>query len=506
MDERNDPAEFLSLDALRRIDAQCARFEAACRSGARPDRADFLLRDAGPEEGAELARQLQALDAHYRDHPPPGVGRAKPADPATTSDLTGPAPPPPSNRTRFVLTVTEGPHRGRIFSFEEHDTFIVGRSPCAHCRLPARDEFFSRLHFLVEVNPPAWRLMDMGSTNGTFVNDQRVRVADLRHGDVIRAGMTVLVATVEEEPSGLEPVTREYQAAAEGVVEPAAEPLEAEEIPTPQLGNFQLLRELGRGGMGKVYLALRLSDNSVVALKTILPAVHSAPAVERFLREAAILSQLQHPNIVTFRDMGEAEGQLYFAMDFVPGVDAARLLRAQGPLPIARAVDLTCQLLDALDFAHGRGFVHRDVKPANLMITPAGGRDAVKVVDFGLARVYQSSRLSGLTITGHVGGTRPFVAPEQITRFREARPAADQYATAATLYNLLTGCYVHDFGKSPRDWLPLILQVDPVPIRSRRSDVPEGLAEVIHRALARDPAARFRNVKELQQALEPFRG
>src|SRR5262249_39332353 len=144
-----------------------------------------------------------------------------------------------------------------------------------------------------------------------------------------------------------------------------------------------------------------------------------------------------HPNIVAFQEMGESEGRLYFAMDYVRGTDAAALLKEHGPLPVARAVGLVRQMLRALDYAHAKQFVHRDIKPANLLVAGAGGQETARLADFGLARVYQASQLSGLTMTGDIGGTVAFMAPEQITNYREAKPPVDQYAAAASLYNLL---------------------------------------------------------------------
>ena len=183
--------------------------------------------------------------------------------------------------------------------------------------------------------------------------------------------------------------------------------------------------------------------------------------------------------------MGESGGVLFFAMDYVRGQDAHKLVKKQGPFAVGRAVTLIGQLLDALAFAHGRGFVHRDVKPSNLLITEGDGGERLMVADFGLAKVYQASNLSGLTMTGDVGGTVPFMAPEQITEYRSARPPVDQYSAAATLYNLLTGAYVYDFPLAFQNQLLTILHEDPVPIRRRRPDLPEALAAVIHRGLAR---------------------
>jgi serine/threonine-protein kinase len=268
---------------------------------------------------------------------------------------------------------------------------------------------------------------------------------------------------------------------------------------------YRIVRELGRGGMGIVYLAVCATDGSLVALKTIKPAVDSTQSdVERFLREARILQELNHPNIVAFREMGEAGGSFYFAMDYVKGTDAGELLKSHGPFSIGRAVGLVRQLLSALGYAHDSGFVHRDIKPSNLLLTEADGAEVAKLADFGLARVYLDSKLSGLTMMGDWGGTMAFVAPEQITRFREAKPPVDQYSAAATLYKLLTGRFLFDFPRKSERRFLMILEEEPVPIRSRRPDIPDELAAVIHRALAKEPAKRFADVKAMSQALLPF--
>jgi serine/threonine-protein kinase len=445
---------------------------------------------------------------------------------------------------RVLIAVIAGPHQGEVFTFAGHDTFLVGRSKRAHFRLPEKDEYFSRIHFLVEVNPPQCRLMDMNSTNGTYVNGQKVLMADLAHGDRIQAGQTVLQVSLEDPDQ--EPPTRRAEADAEGIppslgpeLPPTASGAPAvprgacpvcaavagaafpglnrapvdgwplclacqEQVRAlPQLiPGFQLVRELGRGGMGIVYLALETGAGTVVALKTIKPAVNASKAdVERFLREANILRELDHPQIVPFRSLGAANGQLYFVMAYVRGTDASRLLKEQGPLPIRQAVGLVCQLLEALEHAHSKGFVHRDVKPGNLLVTEVGGREEVRLADFGLARVYQASKLSGLSLAGQVAGTAPFLAPEQIVNFREVKPAADQYAAAATLYTMLTGRYTHNFPSVFQDRLLMILSEEPVPIQSRRPEIPAELAEVVHRALAKAPDGRFADVRTMRQAL-----
>jgi serine/threonine-protein kinase len=164
-----------------------------------------------------------------------------------------------------------------------------------------------------------------------------------------------------------------------------------------------------------------------------------------------------------------------------------------------------CQVLEALEYAHAKGFVHRDIKPANMLVAEAADGEVVKLADFGLARVYQASQLSGLTVVSDISGTPAFMPPEQITHYREAKPPADQYSSAATLYHLLTNQHLFDKPRHPLQQLAMILQEKPVPILERRPDLPAGLANVIHRALAREPEERFPEIRALRQALLRYR-
>ena len=426
---------------------------------------------------------------------------------------------------KVVLTVTAGPHEGKAYEFAEHDSFIVGRSKRAQFRLPLKDQYFSRMHFLVEINPPDCRLVDLASRNGTFVNGERVVVATTLHdGDLIHGGRSQLRVSVQ--PSAA-PVTksaadstthRSLSGLTQDELRPDAAALNVRashagllpdnfrdliarrEQPIP---GYCLVDEIGRGTMGVVYRAAREADGRVVALKTIIPSRRDDPSeLRRFLREADILRQLDHPHIVRCEDIGEANGFLYFAMEYIPAMDLKQRLEASPqPFSISACVELTCQLLEALQAAHDRGFVHRDVKPSNLLVLERDQRDVVKLSDFGLARVYQASKLSGLTLTGSFGGTMGYVAPEQITAFRDCQPVSDQYSAAATLYHLLTRSFIHDLPRELGQQLQMILTATPIPIQQRRADIPDSLAAIIHQALSRDPAERFHSCAEFRDAL-----
>jgi serine/threonine-protein kinase len=440
---------------------------------------------------------------------------------------------------RIKLMVTAGPNEGTHYTFDSHDTFLVGRAVETHFRLPETDKYFSRMHFLVEVNPPLCRLIDMGSHNGTFVNGERVQTATLRDGDLIQGGTTTLRVSIEapdqapaitqtlhgvagilqspEErvavgvqaeigtprPSSTEPTKESFQPApAAAAVHPL---LAGKAVRLPTVPGYRIERQLGKGGMGTVYQARRESDNRAVALKVILPPLEPREKdVRRFLREANILKNLSHPNIVTFYDLGGTVELFWFAMELVSGTDLATTMKAEGPLDMHRSVGLVCQILDALAYAHREGFIHRDLKPANLLLTTVDGYETLKLADFGLARTYQASQVSGLTMEGDVGGTARFMPPEQIVNFRAVQPSADQYAAASTLYHLLTNAYTYDCQGGVHIQLKMLLLTEPVPIRNRRPDLPEKLAAVIHKAMARQPEQRYADVVAFRTALLPF--
>lgn len=439
---------------------------------------------------------------------------------------------------KIQLSVTHGPHKGRIFEFEGHDTFLVGRGTKAHFRLPNEDRYFSRVHFMVEVNPPNCRLLDLNSRNGTYVNASKVQTIDLQDGDVIKGGKTKMRVDIEQKAplpneksdvssqvrsilptdfsSSSSDVTKNERTAC-GVVASGEERFLPDgfaklmldrEQPFP---GYRLVKELGVGGMGIVYLAIRENDGRVVALKSLKP---DAAASDRdrafFLREAKVLESLQHPNVVAFYDMGQASGMLYFAMEYVPGIDLGAAVREfDGPFNIRRGCQLICQVLEALEYGHKKRYVHRDVKPENLLLSAESSIDIVKVADFGLARMYGTSTLSGLTMTNQIGGTPQYMPPEQITDYRHAGPAADQYSVAATLYFLLTGRFVLQSGSISStaelaEHFLKILNDEPVPIQEYRPDLPDGLAKAIHCGLAKNPEARFENVTEMKQILSDF--
>jgi serine/threonine protein kinase len=274
-----------------------------------------------------------------------------------------------------------------------------------------------------------------------------------------------------------------------------------------QIDEYRLLEKIGEGGMGAVFKAVHLRLEKVVAVKLLLAGRADDPqAVARFRREMRAVGRLNHPHIVRATDAGEADGYHFLAMDFVEGIDLARLVKARGPLPVAAACELVRQAALGLQHAHEHGLVHRDIKPSNLML----GRDGrVQVLDLGLARLH-ANRQAGdeLTTPDQIMGTLDYMAPEQAGGAHGVDIRADIYSLGCTLYQLLTGRppfagpqFVH-----PAQKLAAHLHFPPPPLQGQRPHVPAALAAVVARMLAKQPADRFATPAEVANALAPFAG
>jgi serine/threonine-protein kinase len=190
-------------------------------------------------------------------------------------------------------------------------------------------------------------------------------------------------------------------------------------------------------------------------------------------------------------------------MEYVAGKNGSALVKTEGPLVPERVVRLGCQLLDGVAHAHLQGIVHRDIKPSNLLVTGPAGDETLKLADFGLARAYGESAMSGLTVVGTAAGTPGYIPPEQVSNFHAARPSADQYSAAATLYYLLTGRPVYETEGGAVEGLLRVMNSEPLPLRQppEGPPLPRRLREVICRALARDPRQRFPDVLVMREAL-----
>lgn len=429
---------------------------------------------------------------------------------------------------RVTLHVVAGPQTGRDFTFDQHDTFMIGRSEDAQFCLP-QDRFFSRHHCILEIAPPQCFLRDLGSTNGTFVNGIRVETAHLKHGDRIQGGETVLEVEVavdqaeifsqipgsgeRTEPSIITVACLNCGVPAQAeasrpdaklsyVCDECREKLRKNPQPIP---NYQMLRVLGQGGMGSVMLARSVQDGRAVAIKTLLPEVAvSEQSLKRFLREIEVSSSLQHPNIVSYIEHGTHNGIVYLVTEYVTGMDASRLAKHRGgKLNYKEVVKIIEQTLAALEFAHKKGFVHRDIKEQNILVDGNYPNYLAKLTDFGLSKSYKQTGMSGVTMVGDVAGTIAYMPPEQVRDFKEVRPPSDIYAVGMTAYSLLTGAHALDI--SPKagvaETVKAIFEKPIIPISSRVPDVPSRVSTVFEMALAKQVDRRWRTAGEMREAL-----
>ncbi len=272
---------------------------------------------------------------------------------------------------------------------------------------------------------------------------------------------------------------------------------EGEDLVGKKLGEFRLLREIGRGGMGVVYEAEQLASSRRVAVKLLSPSIsHTQAATDRFLREGKLAASLSHPRTTFVYDAGEIDGRFFIAMELMGGETLRDVVEKDGPPSIERAVDWILDVLDGLEAAHRAGIVHRDVKPSNCFL---GADERVKVGDFGL-----SKSLVGdveLTTGGGFMGTPLYAAPEQL-RGETITEKTDQYSLGATLFYLLCGQapFTGDFATA----IARIVADPPPTARSLRAEIPTDLSKVVGRMLEKDPSRRFGSLHEIRTALLPF--
>jgi hypothetical protein len=261
-------------------------------------------------------------------------------------------------------------------------------------------------------------------------------------------------------------------------------------------GRYTLLTPLGRGGMGQVWEARDDRLDRTVAVKLLDTPEADSDLARRFTREVAVTAGLSHPGVPTIYDAGEYDGGRYLAMELVEGCTIADLIAEQGPLPVPWVAGIGAQIAAVLVAAHGRGFVHRDIKPQNVMITATG---SVKILDFGVASIASvaGQRLTG---TGVAVGTPAYMAPEQ-SNGQPATPRTDLYALGCLLYEMLSGGQVFS-ATSPAALMRMHLEQAPAPLR--RGDLPPPLDALIRQLLAKDPAWRPADAGETYDRLLPY--
>jgi serine/threonine protein kinase len=264
-----------------------------------------------------------------------------------------------------------------------------------------------------------------------------------------------------------------------------------------KIGQFEVIEELGRGGMATVYKAYQESLNRYVALKVLLPSLaQDANLVQRFLREAEAAAALKHPHVITIHDIGSQGDLHYIVAEYLEGLTLAQLLEQEGQLSSERVLHIVQQVADALDHAHRQGYVHRDIKPSNIMINPAQN-DHVTLMDFGLVRVVGGSQL---TRSGSIVGTPDYMSPEQ-AKGQELDQRADIYSLGVTVYHMLTG--IVPFAKpTPHAVMMAHVTEEPPSMTSLGQQTPIEVEAVVIKSMAKEPQDRYQWAGEMARDLE----
>ena len=282
---------------------------------------------------------------------------------------------------------------------------------------------------------------------------------------------------------------------------PADAPLlkaDGESSTAPMLGEYELLGEIGRGGMGVVYKARELGLNRLVALKMVLPeALPTEADLQRFSLEASAVATLKHPHIVAVHRVGQLDNRPYFTMDLIDGPSLAQSL-THGPLPGRAAARYVAAIARAIHHAHQHGILHRDLKPANILVDAS---DQPQITDFGLAKHFASD--SGQTRTGSILGTPGYMAPEQADGRKDIGPACDIYGLGAILYELLTARPPFR-GETPLDTLTQVLEIEPAPPRLLNPKVERDLETICLKCLAKRPQERYVTALEMADDLDRY--
>jgi len=275
---------------------------------------------------------------------------------------------------------------------------------------------------------------------------------------------------------------------------PATAPGTPEDVPIKQIGRYELIERVGKGGMGVVYRGRDTTMGRTVAVKMLVSDIDvSDETRERFFREARSAGQLTHRNIITIYDFGEEQGRAYIVMELLTGESLTGLLGRNVKLSLEQQIDMMARVSEGLAFAHSKGIIHRDVKPANLFVTAEG---QIKILDFGVARIASSK----LTRSGLLVGTPDYMSPEQVMGM-VVDQRSDVFSAGSVFYQLLTGRKPFAAKRLPQI-LNNVANEQPLPITP--DEAPPELAAIVMKALEKDPAKRYQRMVELLMSLTKF--
>lgn len=420
------------------------------------------------------------------------------------------------------LKILSGVGQGQLLPVPNDQPITIGRSSQASYAFD--DALLSRKHCQVECRGALCRVVDLQSRNGTYVNGQKIAAQLIKAGDRIKIGSLMIEvapasSVAPDTAAAPPPATTVPTVAASScqVCQRTIKPQEARsfkgrvvcpqcldryDVDEDMIVGFKILERLQTTGIGTVYKAKQLLMERQVVLKTIVTSgEQDEKALRRFLREAKAGGRLSHPSIVELYDVNEAADLMYIVMEFVEGETLDQLMRARGgPLAGVDVVRWMFQIADALKYAHEQSIIHRDVKPATIVIRKEDNR--AKLTDFTLAKNLERAGVSVITADGEAVSTPFYLSPEQVKSARSADPRSDVYSFAATFYHALTG-QLPIPSRSYGEFIAKVFTHVPVPLHQVFPSAPPPLSLIFERSLAKDPTERFQSMAELEDTLLP---
>lgn len=394
------------------------------------------------------------------------------------------------------LIVIAGPDQGTVFVIPDGSPFLIGRSHATATQLS--DPWVSRTHCRIDASRGMLRLTDVGSRRGTFVNGQRVFDCELRSGDAIRIGTTELRFQAE---SGESPAVRRSGPAP--LPESIAEPLPLSGLVGKSVAHFSIRCNLATGATGIVFLAADLKQNRNVALKVLWPTtLHDEDHTQKFLSLMRSMAQLEHPNVVQVYEADKTGPYCWLSMELVEGENLQQVIRRikSGEILDWRyAYRVAVQVARAIQAAHGRGIVHRNITPSNILVRVSD--QFVKLGDFTLAKLLDGIGASHVSQGGELNGDVFYMSPERTDQSREADARSDLYSLGATLYALLSGRPPCD-GETLTEVIERIRYARPEDPAKFQSAIPESFAAIVLKLLEKQRADRYQAADELLADLE----
>ena len=375
-----------------------------------------------------------------------------------------------------------------------NENFYIGRKE--GCDLFLDNIDMSRKHCCIRLIEDRYKVVDMGSRNGTYLNQNKITESYIKSGDVLRFGKKILL--VIGSTAKTSSVRIELEASA---LSKYGESSLTDMLMGVQVDRYLIKENLGKGGMGIVYLALNIDTHKNYAIKILRSSKQDeVGVVTRFHKEKHVLEKLKSPYIIQYFDAGCYNGLDYIVLEFFGKGSLGDHLREHTKMSVFLSVSIICKVLEAMEVAHDQGIIHRDLKPDNILIDE---NFDVRVTDFGLMKNLESSRNGSSTVSGVTLGTPSYMAPEQIKTAKAVNAQTDVYGAAATLYHMLSGHPPYEGSGA----IEIILKVGIQPIKSLlewEPDLPKELCAIIDRALSFNLDDRFGSALQFKELLGPF--